>query len=87
VWSAAVSLDIHLLPLPGYSPDLTAVEPLWRWLRKDVTYHHCHATAEDLIRCGAAFGADVNADPCAVAGRLWVKDHLNSEEEKLRFSK
>ena len=87
VWSAAGSLGIHLLPLPGYSPDLMAVEPLWRWLREDVTYHHCHPTAEDLIRRVAAFEADVNADPCAVADRLWVKDHLDPEEEKLRFSK
>src|SRR5215213_5930305 len=52
VWSAAASLDIHLLPLPGYSPDLMAVEPLRRWLREDVACHHCHATAEDLIRYG-----------------------------------
>ncbi len=29
----------------------------------------------------------VNQDPCAVADRLWVKDHLNHDEEKLRFSK
>ena len=87
VWSAAGSLNIHLLPLPSYSPDLMAVEPLWRWLREDVTYHHCHPTAEDLIRRVAAFEADVNADPYAVADRLWVKDHLNPEEEKLRFSK
>jgi hypothetical protein len=87
VWSAAASLDIHLLPLPGYRPDLMAVEPLWRWLREDVTYHHCHATAEDLIRRLAAFEADVNADPCAAADRLWVKDHLDPEEEKLRLSK
>ena len=87
VWSAAGSLGIHLLPLPSYSPDLMAVEPLWRWLREDVTDHHCHATAEDLIRRVAAFEASVNADPCAVADRLWVKDHLDPEEEKLRFSK
>ena len=87
VWSAAASLEIDLLPLPGYSPDLMAVEPLWRWLREDVTYHHCHPTAEDLIRRVAAFEADVNADPCAVADRLWVKDHLDPEDEKLRFSK
>jgi hypothetical protein len=44
-------------------PDLMAVEPLWRWLREDVTYHHCHPTAEDLIRRVAAFEADVNAEP------------------------
>src|SRR4051794_12732332 len=62
-----------------------AVEPLWRWLREDVTYHHCHATAEDLIRRVAAFEVDVNADPCVVADRLWVKDHLDPEEEKLRL--
>ena len=60
-----------------------AVEPLWRWLREDVTYH---AIAEDLIR-DVAFEADVNADPCAVADRLWVKDHLDPDEEKLRFPK
>ena len=81
VWFAAASLDIYLLPLPSYSPDLMAVEPLWRWLREDVTYHHCHATASDLIRRVAAFEANVNADPCAVADRLWVKDHLDPEEE------
>jgi hypothetical protein len=87
VWSAAAGLDIHLQPPPGDSPDLMAVEPLWRGLREDVTYHHCHATAEDLIRRIAAFEADVNADPCAVADRVWVKDHLDPEKEKLRFSK
>lgn len=72
---------------PAYSPDLMAVEPLWRWRREDVTYHHRPATADDLIGRVAAFEADVNADPCGVAGRLWVKDHLEPEEEKLRFSK
>jgi transposase len=48
VWSAVASLDIHLKPLPGYSPDLMPVEALWRWVRENVTYHHCHATADDL---------------------------------------
>jgi transposase len=86
VWSAAARLNIHLLPLPGYSCDLMAVEPPWRWLREDVTYQHCHATAEDLIRRVAAFEADVNADPYAVADHLWVKDHLDPEERKLWFS-
>lgn len=84
-WSAAASLDIHLVPLPGHSPDLMPVEPPWRWLREDVTHHHCHATPEDLIRRVAAFEVTVNQDPCAVADRLWVKDHLDPEEEKRRF--
>ena len=86
MWSAAASLNIELMPLPGYSPDLMPVEPLWRWLREDVTYHHCHATAEDLTRHVAGFEANVNQDIYAVADRLWVKNHLDPEEEKLRFS-
>ena len=85
VWAEAASLGITFAPLPGYSPDLMPVEALWRWLRDDVTCHHCHATADDLTRRVAAFEAQVNQDPCAVADRLWVKDHLNPDEEKLRF--
>src|SRR3954462_5984625 len=52
---AAEALNIDLVPLPGYSPDFMPVEALWRWLREDVTYHHCHPTAEDLSRRVAAF--------------------------------
>ena len=86
VREAASALSITLTPLPGYSPDLMPVEALWRWLREDVTYHHCHASAEDLTRRVAAFEARLNQGPFVVADRLWVKDHLNSDEEKLRFS-
>jgi transposase len=86
VREAATTLGITLMPLPGYSPDLMPVEALWRWLREDVTYHHCHASAEDLIRRGEAFEARLNQTPCAVADRLWVKDKLDPQEEKLRFS-
>jgi transposase len=50
VQEVACELGITLMPLPGYSPDLMPVEALWRWLREDVTYHHCHASAEDLTR-------------------------------------
>src|SRR3954453_20133732 len=39
VREAATALNITLMPLPGYSPDLMPVEALWRWLREDVTYH------------------------------------------------
>jgi transposase len=44
-------LRIELVPLPGHSPDFMPVEALWRWLREDVTYHHCHPTANDLRGC------------------------------------
>jgi hypothetical protein len=62
------------------------VEALWRCLREDVTYHYCHPTAEDLSRRVAAFETRLNQDACAVADRLWVKDRLDPDEEKLRFS-
>ena len=87
VREAAAALQIELVPLPGYSPDFMPVEALWRWLREDVTYHHCHRTAEDLSRRVAAFEARLNQDPCTIADRLWVKDRLDPEEEKLRFPK
>jgi hypothetical protein len=42
--------------------------------------------AADLIRRVATFEVQVNQDPFAAAARLWVKDHLDPEEEELRFS-
>src|SRR3954465_13459186 len=86
VREAATALNITLMPLPGYSPDLMPVEALWPWLREDITYHHCHASADDLTRRVADFEARLNRDPFVIADRLWVKDHLNPEEGKLRFS-
>ena len=86
VREAATALTITLMPLPGYSPDLMPVEALWRWLREDVTYHPCHASAEDLTRRVADFEARLNREPFVVADRLWVKDCLDPDEEKLRFS-
>ena len=35
--------------------DLMPVEALWHWLRKDVTCHQCHSTAENLSRRVATF--------------------------------
>jgi len=87
VREAAEALQIDLVPLPGYSPDFLPVEALWRWLREDVTDHHCHPTAEDLSRRVAAFETRLKQDASAIADRLWVKDRLNPDEEKLPFSK
>ena len=35
----------------------------------------------------ADFEVRLNRDPFVIADRLWVKDILDPEEEKLRFSK
>jgi len=86
VREVARTLDIERMPRPGYSPDLRPVEALWRWLREDVTDHHCHASAEDLTRRVADFEARLNQEPLVIADRLWVKNHLDPDEEKLPFS-
>lgn len=82
----AAALDIGLEPLPGYSPDFMPVEHLWQWLREDVTYHTCYEKEADLIEQVERFEKRMNADPIALADRLWGTTHLKSEEEKLRIS-
>lgn len=84
---AASCLDINLEPLPGYSPDFMPVEHLWQWLREDLTDHTCYEREQDLIDALAKFQHQINTDPFSISDRLWVKKHLESEEEKLRFSK
>jgi transposase len=86
VIASAQVLEIHLHPLPGYSPDFMPVEHLWQWLREDVTYHTCYTSKADLIEQVKSFEQQINAQPISLADRLWVKNHLNPEEEKLRFS-
>lgn len=83
----AAQLNIELIPLPGYSPDFMPVEALWRWLREEVTYHYCHTTEQELTERIEQFRQRINADPNGLADRLWVKDQLYPEEEKLRISK
>lgn len=86
VREAAQTLDIGLVRLPAYSPDFMPVEHLWHWLREDVTYHTCYDQKADLIAQVDRFQARINADPVALADRLWVKSHLDLKEEKLRVS-
>jgi transposase len=87
VRQAAAALDIEVLPLPAYSPDVMPVEALWRWRREDVTYHRCHASLDDLEGRVAEFQSRVNQDPIALADQRALKLHLNPAVEKLRTSK
>lgn len=85
VQNAAMDLKIDLIPLPGYSPDFMPVESLWHWLREDVTYFFCHTTSKELIDRVAKFQDDINQSPYELADRLWVKDSLDPDVEKLRI--
>jgi transposase len=86
VKEAAKVLDIHLEPLSGYSPDFMPVEHLWQWLREDVTYHICYNSEAELIEQVSVFQDNINTFPLIIADRLWVKNHLDPNEEKLRVS-
>ncbi len=84
VRQVAESLKIDLEPLPGYSPDFMPVESLWHWFREDVTYMHCHKTKQELIDRATEFQNLINQNPYEIADRLWTKDSLDPEVEKLR---
>lgn len=86
VIEAAQELNIDRFPLPAYSPDFMPVEHLWQWTRENVTYQACYSDELALIQQVKAFEQFVNASPLEIADRLWVKNSLFSEQEKLRFS-
>ena len=93
VKEALKALQINLEPLPGYSPDFMPVEHLWQWLRQDVTYQTCYQSPAELIQRVDLFRQDINAKPfdisvrrSGVADRLWVKNHLEPDDEKLWVS-
>lgn len=80
-------MKISLEFLPGYTPDFMPVEHLWQYLREELTYHICYDSQRELIDAVADFQAQINTQPVAISDRLWVKQHLEPEKEKLRFSK
>lgn len=85
VLTAAQRLDIQLIKLPAYSPDLMPVEALWRWFRAELTAHHCHDSVAELLQRAADFQMALNLDPETLAGRLVVRSHLDPTEEELRL--
>jgi transposase len=82
----AKTLNVNLQPLPAYSPDFMPVEHLWQWFREDLTYHTCYQNQVELIQQVQLFQQRLNQKPLDIADRLWVRSHLDPEEEKLRVS-
>jgi transposase len=41
-------LRLRLVRLPAYSPDFNAAEPLWDWVREEVTANTCFGTADKV---------------------------------------
>ena len=86
VHERARELGILITHLPAYSPEFMPVEALWRWMREEVTYNHCHATAADLIAGVEAFELKANEQSAVVFQRLHVRTSLDPDQEKLRIS-
>ena len=45
---ATPDLRLELVRLPAYSPDFNAAEPLWDWVREEVTANTCFGTAANV---------------------------------------
>lgn len=82
----ARELGLELVQLPGYSPDLNPIEGLWKWMREEVTQHHCHETLRALFDACQEFIELINKNPEDIVNRLWPKFELDPELEKLRVS-
>lgn len=87
VQQAAASLGYTINSLPGYSPDLNPIEQLWKWMRTEVTQHHCYADTHALFAACLAFVTQINAEPDTLVTRLWPKFDLDPEYEKLLIPK
>ena len=48
VWALAESLNIELLYLPSYSPNLNLIERLWKFVKKQVLYSKYYADFESF---------------------------------------
>jgi len=82
----ADTLGLALHPLPPYSPDLNPIEGLWKWMREDLSQHHCFKYLYLLERACLDFIDRINLDPEAIITRLWPKFDLDPEYEKVLFS-
>lgn len=86
VQAAAADLGLTLVPLPAYSPDLNPIEGLWKWMREDVTQHHCYPSLPALVAACNAFLDRINLHPEQIITRLWPKFELDPDYEKLLVS-
>lgn len=86
VRDAAKALGFTLIKLPAYSPDLNPIEGLWKWMRTELTQHHCYQYLYQLERACVEFIDRINLDPEAIITRLWPKFELDPAYEKVLLS-
>lgn len=48
-WLGEYGHRFHLCPLPKYSPEFNAVEPLWHYVRVQATHNRYYATEREFV--------------------------------------
>lgn len=79
-------LGFKLIPLPAYSPDLNPIEGLWKWMREELSRHHCYRYLYQLEQACFDFINRINLDPNGIISRLWPKFELDPAYEKVLVS-
>ena len=74
-------LGLAYEPLPAYSPDLNPIEGLWKWMREDLSQHHCFKHLYQLEFACFQFIDRINRDPEAIISRLWPRFSLDPSYE------
>lgn len=85
VEKAVKKFNIRLEALPAYSPELSKIEPLWKWIREKVTYNYCHekkavlreeifATIEQIQRSPAGMRKRLKRDTSQIRDLLEEKE-------------
>jgi transposase len=82
----ADKLGFTLHQLPAYSPDLNPTSGLWKWMREDLSQHHCFKYLYLLEQACFDFIDRINLDPVAIISRLWPKFDLDPSYEKVLVS-
>jgi transposase len=48
-WLSCYGRRFHLCPLPPYSPEHNAIEPVWHYVRMHATHNRYHASEQEFI--------------------------------------
>jgi transposase len=75
-------LKLHLVALPGYSPDFNPDEAIWEWIREDVTANICFGTATKVREKVDAFLAGLTEHAAEVKRRC--RRDLQAQADALR---
>ena len=48
-WLTCYGHRFHLCPLPKYSPEFNAIEPVWHYVRVQATHNRYYATETEFV--------------------------------------